>query len=306
MLPVIPLNAGDQAILIHSYKLPPAKIERISMRNRIFIGILSIFLMLLTSGCQKVYYDTMEKFGVHKRDIMVDRVEDARDSQEEAKEQFQSALEQFSSVLNFKGGKLEEKYKTLQAEYDKSEAKADDVKERIDAVEDVSEALFSEWKNELDQYSSASLRRDSERKMVQTRRQYDQLIVAMRKAETKIDPVLRAFRDQVLYLKHNLNAQAIASLQSELVNVESDIADPVQEMERSIGEANSFIKPMHGYSAYSACDFTATCCRIPDCWPGNAFLDQYPAYHFRRSPWYDPCTLGYCEKEREIGTENRF
>lgn len=214
------------------------------MRNRIFIGILSISLMILSFGCQKVYYDTMEKFGVHKRDIMVDRVEDARDSQEEAKEQFQSALEKFSAVLNFKGGELEEKYKTLQAEYDKSEAKADDVKERIDAVEDVSEALFAEWKNELDQYSSASLRRDSERKMTQTRRQYDQLIVAMRKAEAKIDPVLRAFRDQVLYLKHNLNAQAIASLQSELVNVESDIADLVQEMERSIGEANSFIKTM--------------------------------------------------------------
>jgi predicted nucleic acid-binding Zn-ribbon protein len=208
------------------------------------LALILIAVLLLNGGCQKAYYGTMEKFGVHKRDIMVDRVEKARDSQEEAKEQFQSALEQFSSVLNYKGGKLEDKYKTLQAEYDKSEAKADDVKERIDAVEDVSEALFAEWENELDQYTNKSLRRDSEQKMVQTRRQYDQLITAMRRAESKIDPVIRAFRDQVLYLKHNLNAQAIASLQSELVGVESDIADLIQEMEKSIGEANSFIKTM--------------------------------------------------------------
>lgn len=214
------------------------------MRNRIIICLLSVLLLLPAVGCQKVYYDTMEKFGVHKRDIMVDRVEEARDSQEEAKEQFQSALEQFSSVLNFKGGKLEDKYKTLQAEYDKSEARADDVKERIDAVEDVSKALFAEWEKELDQYTSASLRRDSNRKMVQTKRQYNQLIYAMRKAEAKIDPVLRAFRDQVLYLKHNLNAQAIASLQSELVAVESEIADLIIEMENSIGEANYFIQTM--------------------------------------------------------------
>ena len=206
------------------------------------LAVLFALIFLFTGGCQKAYYDTMEKFGVHKRDIMVDRVEEARDSQEEAKEQFQSALEQFTTVLNFKGGKLEDKYKTLQAEYDKSEAKADDVKKRIDAVEDVSEALFDEWDDELDQYISASLRRDSERKMVQTRRQYDQLITVMRKAAAKIDPVLRAFKDQVLYLKHNLNAQAIASLQSELVGVESDIADLIREMEKSIGEANSFIK----------------------------------------------------------------
>ena len=203
-----------------------------------------VFGVFLTGGCQKAYYSTMEKFGVHKRDIMVDRVEEARDSQQEAKEQFQSTLEQFSQVLNYKGGKLEDKYKTLQAEYDKSEAKANEVKDRINAVEDVSEALFDEWEDELDQYTNKSLRRDSERKLAQTRRQYDQLIKAMRKAETKIDPVLRAFNDQVLYLKHNLNAQAIASLQSELVAVESDIADLIKEMERSIGEANSFIRTM--------------------------------------------------------------
>lgn len=215
------------------------------MKKKHFIGFMPVLLLLmLAGGCQKVYYDTMEKLGVHKRDIMVDRVEKARDSQEEAKEQFQSALEQFSTVLNFRGGKLEDKYNTLQAEYDKSEAKADEVRDRIDAVEDVSEALFAEWENELDQYTNASLKRDSERKMVQTKRQYNQLMTAMRKAEAKIDPVLRAFRDQVLYLKHNLNAQAIASLQSELVAVESDIADLIEEMERSIGEANSFIKTM--------------------------------------------------------------
>jgi chromosome segregation ATPase len=124
--------------------------------------------------------------------------------------------------------KLEDKYKTLQAEYDKSEAKADEVRYRIDAVEDVSEALFDEWEDELDQYTNKSLQRDSERKLVQTRRQYDQLIKAMRRAEAKIDPVLKAFR----------------SLQSELVAVESDIADLIKEMEKSIGEANSFIRTM--------------------------------------------------------------
>jgi len=215
------------------------------MKSKTGIGFISlVFVMFLTGGCQKAYYSTMEKFGVHKRDIMVDRVEEARDSQQEAKEQFQSALEQFSKVLNYKGGELEDKYKTLQAEYDKSEEKADEVRDRIDAVEDVSEALFDEWENELEQYSNKSLRRDSEKKLAQTRRQYDQLIKAMRRAEAKIDPVLKAFRDQVLYLKHNLNAQAIASLQSELVAVESDIADLIKEMEKSIGEANSFIRTM--------------------------------------------------------------
>lgn len=216
------------------------------MKNTsVCICLLLLSGLLLTSGCQTAYYNTMEKFGVHKRDIMVDRVEKARDSQQDAKEQFQSALKRFSTVLGYKGGKLEDKYETLQAEYEKSEAKADEVKKRIDAVEDVSEALFDEWKSELDQYTSSSMRRDSERKLAQTRQQYDKLIKAMRRAEAKIDPVLNAFRDQVLYLKHNLNAQAIASLQNELVTVQSDIAVLIKEMEKSIGEADSFIKTLH-------------------------------------------------------------
>ena len=66
----------------------------------------------------------------------------------------------------------------------------------------------------------------------------------MKRAERKIDPVLSAFQDQVLYLKHNLNAQAIASLQSELASIEIDVARLIKEMEASIKEADSFIRTM--------------------------------------------------------------
>ena len=204
---------------------------------------LSVFIAIFfLVGCQPAYYKAMEKIGVHKRDIMVDRVEKARDSQEEAKEQFKSALEEFSSVLNFKGGDLEEKYNTLNDEYEESEEKASDVKSRIEAVEDVSEALFAEWEEELEQYSSKSLRRNSETKLRKTRKQYTQLIGAMKRAEKKIAPVLTAFKDQVLFLKHNLNAQAITSLQDELVTVEANVASLIREMEASIAEADVFIK----------------------------------------------------------------
>jgi hypothetical protein len=203
-----------------------------------------VFLSLIALGCQSVYYDTMEKMGYHKRDLMVSNVEKARDAQQEAKEQFKSALERFTTVLNVKGGELQDKYDTLNAEYEKSEAKAQAVRDRIASVEDVSAALFKEWEAELKEYSSASLRRNSQKKLTQTRTQYAQLIKAMKRAETKMDPVLTKFKDQVLFLKHNLNAQAIASLKSELVSVEGNIASLIKEMEASIKEADSFISSM--------------------------------------------------------------
>ena len=208
---------------------------------RYFFIAMLLCMPLLLSACSSAQYAVMEKFGIHKREILVDRVEGARDSQQEAKEQFSSALEEFSAVLNFQGGTLEEKYKALNAELEESEERAQDVRDRIDKVEDVAEALFDEWEDELKLYSSDSLRRSSANKLKETRGHYQGLMKAMRRAEAKIEPVLTPLRDQVLYLKHNLNAQAIASLQSELGRVEGDVSALIREMEAAIREADTFI-----------------------------------------------------------------
>ena len=205
---------------------------------------LIIVILLFTAGCDSLYYGTMEKLGKYKRDILVDRVKSARDSQEQTKEQFVSALDKFKSVVNVPSGKLQEKYDLLKGELDKSESKAAAVKKRIADVEDVSKALFDEWTKELDQYKNADLRAESKKKLDQTRQKYTLLINAMKKADSKIEPVLSAFRDQVLFLKHNLNAQAVASLQSEVTTMEADTGKLIEEMEKSIAEADTFIKTM--------------------------------------------------------------
>lgn len=207
-------------------------------------ALLLLLLTIMLTACQTAYYSTMEKFGVEKRDILVDRVEDARDAQEEAKQQFESALEEFIAVTDYRGGELEDQYKNLKAEYEDSAERAEEVSDRINAVERVSVALFKEWEAELERYSDADLRRASADQLKTTKVGYGQLIRAMRRAEAKIEPVLRAFEDRVLFLKHNLNARAIASLKSNRAAVESDIQALVQDMNKSIAEADRFVKSM--------------------------------------------------------------
>jgi uncharacterized protein YydD (DUF2326 family) len=192
-------------------------------------------------GCSSAYYKTMETFGYHKRDILVNRVADARDSQKAAKEQFKSALERFNELLGTTGGSLQVKYDKLNSEYEKSKTRADTVRKRIADVEEVSAALFKEWKNELAQYTNKEYRAKDEQLLSDTKSRYEQLISAMKRAEAKMDPVLAAFQDRVIFLKHNLNAQAIASLQGELASVEVNVDQLVKEMEASIQEADSFI-----------------------------------------------------------------
>lgn len=205
-------------------------------------SLLSLWLLL--SGCQSAYYSAMEKVGFEKRDILVDRVEDAKDAQEDAQQQFSSALERFSTLLQFDGGELQSVYEDLKDQYEASEASASKVTNRIDKVEDVAEALFDEWQDELEQYESEKFRRDSTVKLKETRRRYQQLITSMRRAESKMSPVLSALKDNVLYLKHNLNASAIGSLQGEFGSIKRDIDQLIREMNRAISQSNDFIQSM--------------------------------------------------------------
>lgn len=208
-----------------------------------WVNRLLVLVTLLTlAGCSTVYYNTMEKLGFEKRDILVDRVEEARDSQGNAQQTFRSALEQFQSVVDTPDTPLQQKYESVRDAYEDSENSAENVRERIDKVEDVAADLFEEWEEELDLYESPSLKQASREKLRDTRRHYEQLIARMHEAEARMEPVLLAFRDQMLFLKHNLNAQAIASLESELGRIRQDVETLIRQMEDSIAESDAFIQ----------------------------------------------------------------
>ncbi len=206
-----------------------------------WISIL-IFCHLVLFGCAKTYYDTMEKVGIHKRDILVSRVEKARDSQSDAQEEFKSALEQFDSVVKLENTNLKKAYDKLNGEYEDIEQAADEVSTRIDKVESVAEALFDEWKEEIELYQNRELRRTSKEQLKKTKRRYKEMLVSMHKAEKSMEPVIKIFRDNVLFLKHNLNAQAIGSLQGEFSNLKSEISILISKMNKAIESSNDFIK----------------------------------------------------------------
>lgn len=207
-------------------------------------AIVLAMTVVCLAACSSATIAIKEKLGYPKRDQLVARVKDARDGQEAAKQQFSSALEEFLAVTGNSGGDLEAKYRKLQAGYDRSVSKADSVHGRIADVERVANALFKEWNDELKQYSSENLRQASAKELDATKAKYNSLLGAMKAAEAKMTPVLAAFKDQVLFLKHNLNARAIASLQGNVAQIQTDVGNLIREMEASITEANSFIDQM--------------------------------------------------------------
>ena len=199
---------------------------------------------LLAGGCRSTYYAAYEQFGVYKRDLLKKRVAAARDEQQAAGEQFKDALTRLKEITKFDGGQLEKAYNSLKGEYDDCVTRADSVRKRIKDMDTVATDLFAEWEKEIGQISTPALRDSSRQQLVTTRERYASVHSALASAEASMAPVLTQFKDYVLYLKHNLNAQAVASLKGEATNIQTEISRLIEQMNSSIARANEFIKTL--------------------------------------------------------------
>ena len=195
-------------------------------------------------GCSSAMIAAKEYMGIPKRDQMVARVQDARDSQTEAKQQFASALEEFIAVTKVDSGELEARYKSFSAKYDGCEASAGAVNQRIADVERVAAALFAEWEKEVGEYSNPSMKAESQADLDRTKATYGKLLTSMKTAAAKMVKPLANFKDQVRFLKHKLNARAIAGLEGTAQEISRDVESLIKEMNASIDEANQFISQM--------------------------------------------------------------
>lgn len=203
---------------------------------------LLVVILLVAGGCQKAYYMAWEKVGKEKRHLLRDQVEKAQTEQQEASEQFETVLDRIKALYGFEGGELEKFYKALKSDFDECEQRADTVRDRVAKVERIAADLFAEWETEITEITNVKLQNNSRRSLADARKRYAKLEKAMRRAEGSMTPVLNDLRDYVLYLKHNLNAQAISALKGEVGEIEVEVAGLVADMQRSIAAAQEFLK----------------------------------------------------------------
>jgi len=205
---------------------------------------LLIFLLAIaiSYGCQTTYYAVWEKLGKEKRHLLKDHVEKARTEQEKASEEFKDALTRVKEIYGFDGGDLEEFYNKLQSDYESCEKRAGAVSERIEMVEQIAADLFREWDQEINDMANEKFKSKSRESLKMTKRRYARLHDAMTKAESRMEPVLTQLRDYVLYLKHNLNAQAIGALKQEVGDIEIEVETLIRDMGQSIKEADNFLE----------------------------------------------------------------
>ncbi|WP_162179873.1 DUF2959 family protein [Bryobacter aggregatus] len=200
-----------------------------------------ILVMVALSSCTQLYYKAQEKLGNEKRDILVSRIKKEREDQEKAKEQYRTTLEAFQAATGFQGGKTEDVYKKLKKEYDEAAERTKKVSERIASIEQVSGDMFKEWEKEISMVQNADLRSKSRVLLRDTRQRYSDLLRRMKAIEAKAKPVMKAFEDQVLFIKHTLNAEAISSLKTNVAKMDAEVQGLIRDIEAATKEADNFI-----------------------------------------------------------------
>jgi hypothetical protein len=212
------------------------------MKRTFTLGVLGVLLIL--AGCSSAYYEVMQKLGKEKRDILVQRIKEAKKDQEQTKQQLQTTMESFQALTGFEGGDLEKSYKKLNGEYERAEGEANKLSDKIKSIDQVSNDLFAEWQKEIDEMQSKQLKQRSQAMLRDAKTRQAVYMKAMHATEEKMAPVLAAFRDQVLFLKHNLNARAIGSLKATSSKISGDVDTLIQSIDNSMAEADLLISTL--------------------------------------------------------------
>jgi hypothetical protein len=213
-----------------------------SMKRRLTFAMLGWCLVL--AGCTSAYYEVMQKLGKEKRDILVQRVKEAKKDQEQTKQQLQTTMESFQALTGFEGGDLQKSYKKLNGEYERAEGEANRLRDKIKSIDQVSNDLFAEWQKEIDEMQSKQLKQRSQAMLRDAKTRQAAYMKAMHATEEKMAPVLAAFRDEVLFLKHNLNARAIGSLKETSTKISGDVDTLIQSIDNSMAEADRLISTL--------------------------------------------------------------
>ena len=116
--------------------------------------------------------------------------------------------------------------------------------DRIKSIDQVGNDLFKEWTQELATIKDTSLHARSAQLLRGTRTRHQQYIARMKQTERKMLPVLQGFRDQVLFLKHNLNAKAVGSLKTTAAKMDGDVSLLIADIDGSVKEADAFIQTL--------------------------------------------------------------
>jgi len=162
----------------------------------------------------------------------------------DAKLQFIKTIDVYNSILAEDAKDRKKLYKKLQSEMAATQEKRAEVGRRADHMRLEAGIVFKSWADSTVGIESPDLRKRSEERLEKTKDRCAEIQSAGQSAVDVYAPVMKALQDQVTYLGHDLNAEAVASLKPDAEKVNAQAQELTKRLDEAIAVANQNINAL--------------------------------------------------------------
>jgi hypothetical protein len=198
------------------------------------VAVLAVLALAATAGAQ-----TDE--GVKQVERLVKASGDTVKAIGETKVQLMKTMEVYNSLFADEATDRRKIYNQIQKEMENTDRRRARISEEAAKMNAEADTLFKGWADSTAAIENPDLRERSEERLNATRASYGEIGTVGQKAADLYAPFMKALQDQITYLGHDLNPEAVASLKpdAEKLNERSDKL--IQSIDDTIATANKNI-----------------------------------------------------------------
>jgi cell division septum initiation protein DivIVA len=172
--------------------------------------------------------------GFRQTDRLMSRAENSARAIEDTKGELQRTLEAYNSMFDGSAKNPRRAYQISLRGVERSEKRVGDIQKRLNEMQIEADKYFADWTTSLDAIINQDLRRRSEARRDETRAGYDNIHQAALKAVAEYETFIGNFRDQLMFLGHDLNPSSISSLKEDAGKLNGEAAQLFSEADGSL------------------------------------------------------------------------
>jgi hypothetical protein len=179
--------------------------------------------------------------GHERADEHIEKIERASEEMKDVRKHLNEAFEAYHKTLREGTDERRSSYKDLVKALERCEEETKELRKRHREMDEQAEEYFKKWKNSVKDIKNADLERRSEERLEATRRRYREVSMRWKTMGEDYEPVLAELRDQVVYLGHDLNEDAVLSLKEDAAELEELARALFRSMEGFGSTADEYI-----------------------------------------------------------------
>jgi hypothetical protein len=182
--------------------------------------------------------------GVKQVEQLIKKANAGVESINDTKLQLQKTMEAYNAVLAPDVKDRRDAYKKLQKEVATTEKKRAMVSTRNGEMNVEAGRLFKNWEGSTAAIQDPELRQRSQQRLGQAKARYSEIETNGQGAARLYTPFMKALQDQVTYLGHDLNPEAVATLKPEADKLNAQAKELYSAIDKTTAAANNNISQL--------------------------------------------------------------